>query len=80
MIALNFATGEEINELRRVIGQQQLVLHGGDVNTNRFEPSTSQGAENSQDVDPEPKEWEQVFLQWWPFIEEPKYDYAWIKE
>ena len=56
MIALNFAIGEEINELRRVIGQQQLVLHGGDVNTNRFEPSTGQGAENSQDVDPEPKE------------------------
>ena len=79
MVALNFAMEEENNELRRIICQQQL-LPCGDVNNNPIEPSTNQAEENAQDADLKPKEWEQVNLQWWPVIEEPKCDYAWIKE
>lgn len=59
MVALNCAMEEENNELRRIIGQQQL-LPGGNVNTNPIEPSTNQAEENAHDADPKPKEWEQV--------------------
>lgn len=55
MVALNCAMEEENNEMRRIIGQQQL-LPGGNVNTNPIEPSTNQAEENAHDADPKPKE------------------------
>jgi hypothetical protein len=53
MIALNISLEDEIHAMRRVIGQEE---EDGDVNNNRFVASPSQGAENAEDVDPEPKE------------------------
>ncbi len=52
MIALNISLEDEIHAMRRVVGQEE----DGDVNNNRFVASPSQGAENAEDVDPEPKE------------------------
>uniref|UniRef100_A0A2N9IJF1 Uncharacterized protein n=1 Tax=Fagus sylvatica TaxID=28930 RepID=A0A2N9IJF1_FAGSY len=51
--SLNISLEDEIHAMRRVIGQEE---EDGDVNNNRFVASPSQGAENAEDVDPEPKE------------------------